>query len=219
MKRKLLFTITAIGISLLLSPLPTRAQSADVPKYEVGADFSSFTLSSGKTEPGLGGRFTYNINKHVALEAAGYFFPRTCEFCSSDDAGRIAEGLFGVKAGKRFQKWGIFGKARPGLVSFSKGAFNLVPTGGGGPFPFRVELNRLTNFALDVGGVLEFYPSHRIVTRFDFGDTMVRFGQRTTGFQLITDPITGVFTLGAPITSPAITRHNLQFTAGVGFRF
>src|SRR6266536_1915719 len=205
MKRLLfLLKMTAVAICLLLSPLATRAQSTDIPKYEVAAEFSSLTLNPGHTEPGLGGRFTYNLNKNVALEAAGYFFPHSCEFCST---GRITEGLFGVKAGKRFEKWGIFGKARPGLVSFSKGAFNLVPIGGGGPFPFRVETNRLTNFALDVGGVLEFYPSRRIVTRFDFGDTMVRFRQRTTGFQLITDPVTGVTTLGAPIISPAYTGH------------
>jgi hypothetical protein len=216
MKKKLFLTISAMGICLWLSPLNTRAQSTDIPKYEVAADFSSLTLNPGHTEPGLGGRFTYNLNKHVALEAAGYFFPHTCEFCGT---GRITEGLFGVKAGKRFQKWGIFGKARPGLASFSKGAFNVVPIGGGGPFPFRLEANRLTNFALDVGGVLEFYPSRRIVTRFDFGDTMIRFGQRTTGFQLITDPITGVTTLGAPIISPAYTGNTFQFTAGVGFRF
>jgi len=216
MKKQLFCTMVAVSICLLLSPLGTPAQSTDIPKYEVAAEFSSLTLNPGHTEPGLGGRFTYNLNKHIALEAAGYFFPHTCDFCST---GRITEGLFGVKAGKRFQKWGIFGKARPGLASFSKGAFNLVPIGGGGPFPFRVESRRLTNFALDVGGVLEFYPSRHIVTRFDFGDTMNFFGKRTTGFQLITDPITGVTTLGAPIISPAYTGHTLQFTAGVGFRF
>ena len=136
MKRSQLFMITAIGICFLLSPLNTRAQSTDVPKYEVAAEFSSLTLNPEHTEPGLGGRFTYNLNKHLALEAAGYFFPHACQFCSS---GRISEGLFGVKAGKRFQKWGIFGKARPGLVSLSKGSFTLVPIGGGGPFPFMVE--------------------------------------------------------------------------------
>jgi hypothetical protein len=216
MKKKLFLTSSAIGICLWLSPLSTRAQSTDIPKYEVAAEFSSLTLNPGHTEPGLGGRFTYNLNRNVALEAAGYFFPHECQFCST---GRITEGLFGVKAGKRFQKWGIFGKARPGLMSLSKGAFNVVPIGGGGPFPFTVESRRLTNFALDVGGVLEFYPSRRIVTRFDFGDTMVRFGRRTTGFQLVTDPNTGVTTLGAPIISPAYTGNSFQFTAGVGFRF
>ena len=216
MKKKLFLTISAIGLCLWLSPLNTCAQSTDIPKYEVAAEFSSLTLNIAHTEPGLGARFTYNLNKHVALEAAGYFFPHECQFCST---GRITEGLFGVKAGKRFQKWGIFGKARPGLVSLSKGSFTLVPIGGGGPFPFTVESRRLTNFALDVGGVVEFYPSRRIVTRFDFGDTMVRFGRRTTGFQLITDPITGVTTLGAPIISPAYTGHTFQFTAGVGLRF
>ena len=67
-----------------------------------------------------------------------------------------------------------------------------------------------THFSTDVGGVLEFYPSRRLVTRFDFGDTIIRYGPRRA--LIFTDPATN-------ITLPAGTRHNFQFTAGVGFRF
>ena len=31
-------------------------------------------------------------------------------------------------------------------------------------------------FSMDVGGVVEFYPSRRIVTRLDIGDTIIRYG-------------------------------------------
>jgi len=47
--------------------------STDLPKYEAGADFTTFTINGNQIELGAGGRFTYNINKSFALEAAGYF--------------------------------------------------------------------------------------------------------------------------------------------------
>lgn len=234
MKRKLFLTITAIAITFLLNALNTQAQTTEVPKYEVAGDFSTLSLDSGTTLPGVGGRFTYNIDKHVALEAAGYFFPGKCESCSGEVTGRVAEGLFGVKAGKRFEKWGVFAKARPGVITFGKGAFDITSVslqgGGGGPrlacfgpdplapapcFSFRET--RLTHAALDLGGVLEFYPSKQIVVRLDGGDTMIRYGQRT--FNTLTqNPATGAITL-IPFTSPARTRHSFQFVGGVGFRF
>ena len=62
----------------------------------------------------------------------------------------------------------------------------------------------------------EFYPSNSIVTRFDAGDTMIRYGRRQTNF-LVFDPF-GVASL-VPFTLRAETRHNFQFSDGVGFRF
>jgi hypothetical protein len=217
MKRNLLFTITAIVISFLLSPLRTHAQSTDVPRYEVAADFTSISLQYGDTLPGLGGRFTYNLNKHVALEAAGYFFPGKCATCNGQITGHITEGLFGVKVGQRFKKWGVFAKARPGFASFSKGFFDIVPTGGTGPFPFTFVVRRDTPFALDVGGVIEFYPSKRIVVRLDGGDTILHYGSHTF-HSFHTDPITGALVPDS-LTTSGYTRHNFQFSAGVGFRF
>jgi hypothetical protein len=222
MKRKLTFAITAIAVCLLPGIIEVRAQSTDLPKFEVGADFSTITFAPGHTELGLGGRLTYNLNKHVALESAGYFFPRKCVFCARGNDGRITEGLFGVKVGKRFEKWGIFGKVRPGVISFSEGKFNLVPTTGIPPtglgaFPFDFQFKRLTTLAVDVGGVIEFYPSKRIVTRLDFGDTIIHYGPRRIN-NAVFDSTTNMYVL-LPSTVPSQTRGSLQFSVGVGFRF
>jgi len=210
------FPILAISF-LLLMQSNSLAQSQDLPKFEVAGEFSSLARESfeDKSEPGVGARFTFNLNRSVAFEAAGYFYPDKCFSCRN--GGNMSQFVAGTKIGKRFEKWGIFGKARPGLVSFSRGEFNAVPASSFGTFPFNVETNRITSFAADLGGVVEFYPTNRIVTRFDAGDTIIHFGRRTingVAFNPFTQEITFI-----PITQPARTVHNFQFIAGVGFRF
>jgi hypothetical protein len=208
------------GVAILivfLVQLTALAQSQELPKFEVAAEFTTLEREAfnGRTEPGIGGRFTYNLNRVFSLEAAGYFFPKDCFSCRNN--GRVTEVLGGVKVGKRFEKWGIFGKARPGVVSFSEGGFNVTAVPSNPFLPVAFEFNRITSFATDLGAVIEFYASKRIVTRFDAGDTIIHFNRRTSnsaGF----DPLTSTFTI-VPITSPARTTHNFQFMASVGFRF
>ena len=236
MKSKILMTMIVTAF-VTLSSYQAKSQTkqpSDLSKYEVAADFTSLSLDSGTSLPGLGGRFTFNLNKHVALETAGYFFPGKCDGCVGEITGNVTEGLFGVKIGKRFKKWGIFGKARPGFASFSRGAFDIVPlasfSGPGqvscfGTVPnlvpcFRIAETRRTHAVLDLGGVLEFYPSKRIVVRFDGGDTMIHYTRRTFT-TLVADPAnptSGIPVLGTFI-GPAHTRHSFQFMGGVGFRF
>ena len=212
-----LLAIAIIGSCLVLGAYQAKAQtkpSPDLPKYEAGADFTTFTINGNQVELGAGGRFTYNINKSFAVEAAGYFSPGTCDSCPGQVTGRIAEGVFGVKAGKRFSKVGIFAKARPGFMTIGKGYFDFVPISGG--FVNSVP-HRTTPFALDLGGVFEFYPSKRILLRADVGDTILRYPQRSfIGFNV--DPVTFALT-PAQRTQPAYTTHNTQFIVGVGFRF
>jgi hypothetical protein len=220
------FGLSAIvALSFLLGAFAAKAQnnsSVDVRKFELAADFSTNTFDVGQTVVGLGGRLTYNLNSHFALEAAGYFFPQECG-CGRH-AGRITEGFFGVKIGKRFNKWGIFGKARPGVMSSSHGKFDIVVIGTPTTSPpsinfpsFTFVEKRLTTFAMDVGGVVEFYPTKRIITRLDFGSTIIHYGPRTINFPAF-NPITGGFT-SQRSTIPAQNRGTLQFIAGVGFRF
>ncbi len=197
-----------------------KAQSDELPKFEVGAHFTSITKpNNGDTEAGFGARFTFNFNRTVALEAVGNFFPHVCRGCGSfgDNSGNIAQGLVGVKAGKRFDKWGLFAKARPGVVSFSQGDGRIVNTGTGSSFPFAFETRRLTSFAVDLGGILEFYPTKRLVTRFEVGDTLIHYRERQTNF-LGFDPTTSTSFL-VPFTVRSETRHNFQFVAGIGWRF
>ncbi len=87
----------------------------------------------------------------------------------------------------------------------------------GSTFPFEFQQNRATYFAADLGAVLEFYPSKRIVTRFEAGDTLIKYGRRNGNFFGF-DPATGNTTL-IPFTTRSETRHNFQFVAGVGWRF
>ena len=217
MRRRAAFLLTASA--LLLFPAAARAQTQDAPKFEVGAEFSSLSLRSPDfggtqdTTPGVGARFTYNVSDSLALEAAAYVH-RRLQFSDSGAGGNPAQMQFGVKAGRRFRSFGVFAKARPGFVLFGDVPV-LVGTQlvnfEGQQFVVPIfENRRETHFSTDVGGVLEFYPSRRLVTRFDFGDTIIRYGPRRA--LIFTDPATN-------ITLPAETRHNFQFTAGVGFRF
>lgn len=213
MNRSLLLFAT---IMILLTQSRAFSQTDELKKFEVAAEFSSIQRESfdTRTEAGFGGRFTYNLNRVFAIEAAGYFFPKECFSCRNN--GRVTQVVAGVKAGKRFEKWGIFAKGRPGFVSFSDGKFDVRALSTTG-IPFELAFDRLTSFAADVGGVVEFYPSKRIVTRFDAGDTIIHFKRRTaTG--VIFEPPGGGFSF-FPITTPARTTHNFQFMASVGFKF
>src|SRR5687767_13394438 len=115
MKKTSFLASLMIAATTLLS-VGVQAQEPDAPsKVEVGVHFTSLAPSypagpgglgvlSGTNEAGFGGRFTFNLTKNVALEAEGNFFPH--EF-STDFAhgGRLLQGHFGVKAGKRFGKF------------------------------------------------------------------------------------------------------------------
>ena len=119
----------AILLCLFFASDDARAQAKDAPKVELGVQFTSLTLSesfNSPTEPGFGGRVTYNVTDNVALEAQFDFFPTNERFRGYRTGGRIAQGLFGVKAGKRYEKFGIFGKVRPGFTSFSAGREEVI---------------------------------------------------------------------------------------------
>jgi hypothetical protein len=222
MKNLMLLASAIFGLIVLLN-VSAQGQEPDVPsKIEVGLQFSSLTYSTlpagqsglsasyGSAEAGFGGRFTFNFNKHLALEAEGNFFPHPNLYDQSRN-GRLLQGQFGLKAGKRFGKFGVFAKARPGFASFSEVLTvvgNQTIDLNGQPFTFPIfDLRRKTYFSMDVGGVLEFYPSRKVLTRIDVGDTMIRYNNQSIPF-------------GA-IFVPTLTRrigHNLQVSAGIGFR-
>jgi hypothetical protein len=210
------FLIAILGVFLLQSQ--AQSQSTEPPKFEVAAEFTTLEredFSGTGSTVGGGARFTFNLNRMISLETAGYFFPRQCISCRNN--GNVTEVLGGVKIGKRFEHWGIFGKARPGVVSFSRGKFDVRPAPSIPGFPFEFVPSRLTNFATDVGGVVEFYPSKHLVTRFDAGDTIIHFGPRPVEV-IIFDATTSTYSL-RPFTLPSRTTHNFQFITSVGFRF
>lgn len=212
-----------IVISLLLWSQPAvQAQDSDrFSKIEVGAQFSSlavgptlprnaiapeFTALSSSREPGVGGRFSLNVTSHLAFDSEVNFFPR-----NEPLGGSLVQALFGVKGGKRFKKFGLFAKARPGVASFNDiTTEDGIDTVGQPPLQFNVphfDVRRRNFFSMDVGGVVELYHSRRIFTRIDFGDTIIRYGR---GLFFDFDENTA--------RSPGQTRHVIQFSAGISFR-
>lgn len=185
-------------------------------KIEIGVQSTSLTLfdpdfPGDRTQPGLGGRFTYNFNRSIAAEAEVNFFPQKERFFA--DNGDVTQAQFGVKIGKRFEKFGLFAKARPGFLSIDD-FFSFVP----GPIPivdgllqFNTKVERTNLFTMDIGGVLEMYPSRRTVVRFEAGDTVIRYPERFDPDFSVDPPI-------VRLTRPAKYTHNFQFTASVGFR-
>jgi len=211
--------IWLVSVCLLFIQVQSHAQTDELEKFEVGAEFTTLSRRDYyglRGEPGFGGRFTYNLNKNVALETSGYFFPRRCFVCESN--GSITEVVGGIKAGKRFKTFGLFAKARPGVVSFSRGQVDaLFSTPPPNTF-FQLEYSRLTHFATDVGGVVEFYPSRKIVARFDAGDTIVYMRQRTSNGLAFVGSSPNSY-VPVPLITPGKTTHDFQFSASVGFRF
>lgn len=190
-------TVALVVLSMIVIHGQGGAQT-ETPKFEVGAQFS--LLRFDRSNPdfkvndfGVGGRITWNLNSHLSAEAEFNFFPERGE--NTFRGGRKIQGLFGMKAGKRSDRLGIFAKFRPGFIHFDK---RIVLCPPGVVCPAVIQFYSRTEVALDAGGVLEFYPSRATAVRFDLGDTIVRF--RDAGY-------------------PAKSTHNLQFSAGFGFRF
>jgi hypothetical protein len=231
----------------------------DVPRFEIGGQFSllslnspssqdtillspyydnpckQFNLTCRRVELGVGARFTYNLTNHVALEAEGNFFPGrpvaelgAALSPASIPAGHIYQGQFGVKAGKRFKNVGLFAKVRPGFVGFTQASHLTGFKAGtfinlfGQAIHYEdaeFRIGKATYPSADVGGVVEFYPSRRIVTRLDVGDTIIRYGIYREPFFHVC-PTNGLAPCNTLVFErPAETRHNLQFSAGIGIRF
>ena len=225
MHRSLLLALIFTAGILITGGRAVQAQE-DEPRWEVGGHFtaigfnndSPLTNSPGApfendaypTASGFGGRAGYNVNSNFSVEAELNYFPRD-RFA---EGGRKVQGLFGVKAGKRFEHVGVYAKLRPGFVNFSRGDFRrlpnviCIPTNVAPCF----ESEGTTNFALDAGGVVELHTSKSTFFRLDAGDTMIRFNRRLA-------PIRGNNGTVFIVEAEPETTHNFQGGVGFGFRF
>jgi hypothetical protein len=158
------------------------SDTAKTPTYEIGGQIFAVNGHDLGAAWGAGTRFTYNLNNYIALDnEVNFFLP-------DEGPAYATQGLFGIKAGKRTKYVGVFAKVRPGFQT-----------------NFVVNNRDQARFALDVGGVAEFYPSRHLALRLDAGDVIIPFGNDVVG--------SGIFAqrLG--------TTHNLQCSLGFSIRF
>lgn len=178
-------------------------------RFEVGGNFTAahatFFNAYG---PGLEG--TVNFGRHIALDAALDWLP-------TEHPDNVTLGLFGAKVGTRTQHFGFFGKVRPGFISLSKTLRDSIIFADPGPpavtLGTAAHVIRQTERALDLGGVLEYYPSRHWAVRWDMGDMLV--------FQEPGPTFTSII-VGQPpsvLIFPAHTTQNFQFSTGVHYRF
>lgn len=171
--------------------------------FEIGGHYTAIRLKTfDATVNGLGARLGYNFNRRFALDAEANFFPET--HLGNEQVGQKTQAFIGVKAGARSKYVGVFAKARPGVMFIGELTSGFNCRRGVGFTSCRPQHN---NFALDVGGIVEFYPSTRTIVRLDAGDTIIRERQTTLSF------------FGRPPLTTTDTTHNFQVSVGFSYRF
>jgi len=201
-------------LALLFSTVGVRTAAAQssAPRFDIAAQTALLRLSDpGSTSAGIGGRLTFDLSSWVALDGEVNFYPRD-NFALASEAvvngnmqlvyhRRRSDAFVGLKVGQRGDRFGLFVKARPGFARLSdkgvecRGEVCALALILFAPTEYRTE------FALDLGGIIEYYPTPRTVARVDIGDVMIRHRSATA----------------PPCAS--CTTHNLSTRVGVGFRF
>lgn len=176
-------------------------------RWEIGVQYSNLSLpvlSSQCTEnkacrqsfSGTGFNFDYNLTRGIAFDSTMNFIP------VQQGSKPMIEGLFGVRMGMHFDKFGVFGKVRPGFIYYE----SAMPGGG------NMTPNSLTRFATDLGGVFEYYPQRNSILRVDVGTTVVRY--------LSDHPDPTPYPLGSYLSTQYwVTQGNLQIATSYTFRF
>jgi hypothetical protein len=179
-------------------------------RLEVGVQASVLRLSDfDSTTAGVGGRVSFDLAPWMAIDAQANFFPNDDALLSSSglipDLGIVyrrtrADAFFGAKIGWRGDRFGVFAKARPGFTRLADQGVDCIADVCALALLARPEYR--TEFAVDLGGVFELYPSARTVARFELGDT--RIWHRSSA---------------PPCWASTCSSHNLTSRFGVGLRF
>ena len=198
----------SLGVAYRPGVLIENKKETNVPgKWDFGPLFSTMWIGREgpadgvRTEPGFGGYASYRFYGVFYFDGDLLYFPRGSNSSGPHDGGEILQGLFGLKGGIRRNHFGIFGKVRPGFNSYSQALSAISSTG-------QQSFDRSTNFVLDLGGIVEFYPAEHGTLRLEAGDTHIYFNTRDINVGGNT------FTAGG-----GKLQHSIQFIVGYGWRF
>ncbi|MGO9325497.1 MAG: hypothetical protein ACLP07_13130 [Terracidiphilus sp.] len=157
---------------------------AGLRRFEIGGQaadlhFSSYDPEGPSSQPGFGVGAAVNLKPALAFESRLNLTPFVnCHF-SAVCGGHAAEFLVGARGEARSRRWGLFGEAEPGFVSWSE-ATTSVTLSSQTYNPIR---QRRTFFAMELGGGLEYLPAPRVHLRADLSDLLIKYD----GSQLYTE--------------------------------
>jgi hypothetical protein len=180
-------------------------------RVEVGGQVSTLHIAELDSTPaGFGGRVSYDLTSWASVESEVSFFPRDTVTSESPGPGgtlrlnyhrQRAEAFFGPKLGLRAERLGVFAKVRPGFARLTDQGVECAGEVCALATLLIARPEYRTELALDLGAVVEIYPSARMVARVDLGDTMIRHRSQA-----------------AP-PCRRCTTHNFTSSIGLGFRF
>jgi hypothetical protein len=163
--------------------------NAQAPRVEAGVQVSVIDIHAVGEKPVLGGgRATVRFYRPLAAEVEVNRWPIGGAVSNYS----ATEVLMGVRAGHKFGPFGVYGKLRPGFVTFD---VNQYAPGLG------------KRAALDAGGVLVIYSGWHFALRLDFGDTVIWYGDT-----LVRRP-------SGNISIMLGTQHQYQASVGFGVWF
>jgi hypothetical protein len=147
---------------------------------------------------GAGATLGYRLTNLLYFDSELNVFPG-----SGGPAGKgLAEELLaGVKVGRTIGSWGLFATMRPGVIHYEK---TLAPGS-------QTDYESANRFALDAGGVVEYYASSRSTVRFDIGTTFVRYLAGHPDPRQLPDSVLS--------TDYIATQGNFHLGSGYVFRF
>ena len=181
-------TRTTSILSFAFSALVATASAVHAQgRWEVGGQFSVLQPSdSASTNAGIGARVAWHAANWVSAEAeVNYFASERFEWDGVPSPAGVSfdrfnlrynrqrlEAFFGPKIGHKWQRFGLFGKVRPGFTHLTDDGVECI--GDVCALALIARPQYRTEFALDLGGVAEFYPTSRTVVRADLGTRMIR---------------------------------------------
>ncbi|HSM85359.1 MAG TPA: outer membrane beta-barrel protein [Candidatus Limnocylindrales bacterium] len=200
------------ALLILLLSLAVFAKAQDSPgRFEAGGNFTAMRTRLGGNF-GTGVEGDLNLGRHFAVDGAFNWLPAAP---GGSLGGQVLQGLFGGKVGTRTEHFGLFGKVRPGFISISnvlrEETFMVVNQ----PQILAItsfRFDRLTERALDYGGVFEYYPNRRWALRWDFGDTVLF--EESPKFNAI-----GALPIDLGLFGRSRTTNHFQFSTGLHYRF
>ncbi|HEY1467448.1 MAG TPA: outer membrane beta-barrel protein [Candidatus Acidoferrum sp.] len=204
-------TRLSIGVAYRPGILRDNEGEKKVPgNWEFGPLFSTLIAAPAGTNnniatlSGLGAYASYRFWRVLYFDSDVLYFPQDTHGPSNLYGGPVLQGLFGLKGGIRRNDFGFFGKVRPGFQSYAQ-ALEAIASQPSDTVDYTY--GRATNFALDLGGIVEFYPTERGTLRIEAGDSHPFFSARTVNVN------------GKSLLFDLGMHHTIQLVFGYGWRF
>ncbi len=204
-------TRLSFGVAYRPGTLGENAGERKVPgNWEFGPLFSTLIAapaganSSIGTLSGLGAYASCRFWRVLYFDSDVLYFPQDTHGPSNLYGGPVLQGLFGLKGGIRRNDFGFFGKVRPGFQSYRQALQGIASQPSGS---VAYSYGRSTNFALDLGGIVEFYPTESATLRIEAGDSHTFFSPRTVNSN------------GDSLRYDLGMHHTIQLVFGYGWRF